>query len=52
MYFETPIITTQKDLKFFFENFFINLILVIDHLLNIGVKFDFQFFEKKTTQGK
>ena len=51
MYFETPIITTQKDLKFFFGNFFINLILVLDHLLNIGVKFDFQFFEKNIIGG-
>ena len=32
MYFETPIITTQKDLKFFLANFFMILILVIDHV--------------------
>ena len=46
MYFETPIITAQKDLKFFLANFFMNLILVIDHVFKMGVKFDFQFFEK------
>ena len=46
MYFETSKITAQKDLKFFLANFFMNLILVIHHVFKMGVKYDFQFFEK------
>ena len=48
MYYETSKIIAQKDLKIFLANFFMNLILVIHHVFKMGVKFDFQFFEKIT----